>query len=159
MATGKEQKITITATSHLNEDEINKMVREAEANAAEDKKKKELIEAKNRADNLIYQTEKSLKEYGDKAPADLKGKITSQIESLKKTIEGENAEDIKKSTDELEKIVGELSTHMYQQSSAGTGGQNAGPGASNDAQGSQEQAADGNKPEDDVIDAEFEAKD
>jgi len=159
MATGKEQKITITATSHLNEDEINKMVREAEANAAEDKKKKELIEAKNRADNLIYQTEKSLKEYGDKAPADLKGKINSQIESLKKTIEGENAEDINKSTDELEKIVGELSTHMYQQSSAGTGGQNAGPGAANDAQGSQEQAADGNKPEDDVIDAEFEAKD
>ena len=159
MATGKEQKITITATSHLNEDEINKMVREAEANAAEDKKKKDLIEAKNRADNLIYQTEKSLKEYGDKAPADLKAKVNSQIESLKKTIEGENAEDIKKSTDELEKIVGELSTQMYQQSSAGTGGQNAGPGAATDAQGSQEQAADGNKPEDDVIDAEFEAKD
>src|SRR5450830_936240 len=90
MATGKEQKITITATSHLNDDEINKMVREAEANAADDKKKKELVEAKDRADNLIYQTEKSLKDYGDKAPADMKGKITGQIEALKKTMESDN---------------------------------------------------------------------
>ncbi|MHB1377580.1 MAG: molecular chaperone DnaK, partial [Candidatus Humimicrobiaceae bacterium] len=164
MATGKEQKITITATSHLNDDEINKMVREAEANAADDKKKKELIEAKNRTDNLIYQTEKSLKEYGDKAPADMKSKITAQIESLKKTAEGENTEDIKKSTDELEKLVGELSTHMYQQSSAssGAGSQNAGPGGGGGASGSTgagEQQSGGSKPEDDVIDAEFEAKD
>lgn len=159
MATGKEQKITITATSHLNEDEINKMVREAEANAAEDKKKKELIEAKNRADNLIYQTEKSLKEYGDKAPADMKGKITARIESLKKIVEGENTEEIKKSTDELEKLVGELSTHMYQQSSAGAGAGGTGPGAASDSAGAGEQAAGGSKPEDDVIDAEFETKD
>jgi molecular chaperone DnaK len=159
MATGKEQKITITATSHLNDDEINKMVREAEVNAAEDKKKKELVEAKNRADNLIYQTEKSLKEYGDKAPADMKSKITAQIESLKKTIESENAEDIKKSSDELEKLVGEFSTHMYQQaSSGGAGAQNAGPGGAAGAAGGAEQAG-GSKPEDDVIDAEFETKD
>ncbi|MHB1275650.1 MAG: molecular chaperone DnaK, partial [Candidatus Humimicrobiaceae bacterium] len=159
MATGKEQKITITATSHLNDDEINKMVREAEANAAEDKKKKELIEAKNRADNFIYQTEKSLKEYGDKAPADMKSKITARIESLKKTVEGENTEEIKKSTDELEKLVGELSTHMYQQSSAGAGAGSTGPGAASDSAYAGEQAAGGSKPEDDVIDAEFEAKD
>ena len=161
MATGKEQKITITATSHLNDDEINKMVREAEANAADDKKKKELIEAKNRADNLIYQTEKSLKEYGDKAPADMKSKITAQIESLKKMAEGQNTEDIKKSTDELEKLVGEFSTHMYQQSSAssGAGSQNAGPGGASGSTGAGEQPSGGSKPEDDVIDAEFEAKD
>jgi molecular chaperone DnaK len=162
MATGKEQKITITATSHLNDAEINKMVREAEANAAEDKKKKELIEAKNRADNLIYQTEKSLKEYGDKAPADMKSKITAQIESLKKTVEGENTEEIKKSTDELEKLVGEFSTHMYQQSSAGgAGAGSAGPGGTsgNAGAGAGEQASGGSKPEEDVIDAEFEAKD
>ena len=161
MATGKEQKITITATSHLNEDEINKMVREAEANAEQDKKKKELIEAKNRADNLIYQTEKSVKEFGDKAPADMKSKITAQIESLKKVLEGENTEDIKKSTDELEKIVGELSTLMYKQSSAnaGAGAQNAGPGGAAGSAGAGEQPSGGSKPEDDVIDAEFEAKD
>ncbi|MCE5330016.1 molecular chaperone DnaK [bacterium] len=164
MATGKEQKITITATSHLNDDEIKKMVREAEVNAAEDKKKKELVEVKNRADNLIYQTEKSLRDYGDKAPADTKSKITGQIEALKKTMESENTEEIKKGTDSLEKLVGELSTHMYQQSSAGAGtgagaGANAGPGGFGGSAGPQEQSAAGSKPEDDVIDAEFEAKD
>lgn len=161
MATAKEQKITITATSHLSDDEINKMVREAEANSAEDKKKKELVEAKNRADNLIYQTEKSLKDYGDKAPADMKGKITGQIEALKKTMESDNIDEIKKGTDDLEKSVGELSTHMYQQSSAGAGtGPGAGAGsAGQGGSGAGEQAAGGSKPEDDVIDAEFEAKD
>lgn len=163
MATGKEQKITITATSHLSDGEINKMVREAEANSAEDKKKKELVEAKNRADNLIYQTEKSLKDYGDKAPADMKGKITGQIEALKKTMESDNTDEIKKGADDLEKSVGELSTHMYQQSSAGAGkGSSAGAGAGSAGQGGPgagEQAAGGSKPEDDVIDAEFEAKD
>ncbi|MCL4384762.1 MAG: molecular chaperone DnaK [Cyanobacteria bacterium] len=155
MATGKEQKITITATSHLSDDEINRMVREAEANAAEDRRKKELVEAKNRADNLIYQSEKTLKDYGDKVPADMKSKITSQIDSLKKTMEGENTEEIKRSTDALEKMVGELSTYMYQQSSASTGAGTAGAGAS--TAGSQ--ASGGSKPDDDVIDAEFEAKD
>jgi len=161
MATAKEQKITITATSHLSDDEINKMVREAEANSAEDKKKKELVEAKNRTDNLIYQTEKSLKDYGDKAPADMKGKITGQIEALKKTMESDNIDEIKKGTDDLEKSVGELSTHMYQQSSAGAGtGSGAGAGsAGQGGSGAGEQAAGGSKPEDDVIDAEFEAKD
>jgi molecular chaperone DnaK len=161
MATAKEQKITITATSHLSDDEINKMVREAEANSAEDKKKKELVEAKNRADNLIYQTEKSLKDYGDKAPADMKGKITGQIEALKKTMESDNIDGIKKGTDDLEKSVGELSTRMYQQSSAGAGtGSGAGAGsAGQGGSGAGEQAAGGSKPEDDVIDAEFEAKD
>lgn len=163
MATAKEQKITITATSHLSDDEINKMVREAEANSAEDKKKKELVEAKNRADNLIYQTEKSLKDYGDKAPADMKGKITGQIEALKKSMESDNIDGIKKGADDLEKSIGELSTHMYQQSSAGAGtGSDTGAGAGSAGQGGSgagEQAAGGSKPEDDVIDAEFEAKD
>lgn len=163
MATAKEQKITITATSHLSDDEINKMVREAEANSAEDKKKKELVEAKNRADNLIYQTEKSLKDYGDKAPADMKGKITGQIGALKKTMESDNTDEIKKGADDLEKSVGELSTYMYQQSSAGAGtGSGTGAGAGSAGQGGSgagEQAAGGSKPEDDVIDAEFEAKD
>ena len=159
MATAKEQKITITATSHLSDDEINKMVREAEANSAEDKKKKELVEAKNRADNLIYQTEKSLKDYGDKAPADMKGKITGQIEALKKTMESDNIDEIKKDTDDLEKSVGELSTHMYQQSSAGAGSGAGAGSAGQGGSGAGEQAAGGSKPEDDVIDAEFEAKD
>ena len=161
MATGKEQKITITATSHLNEDEINRMVREAEANAAEDRRKKELVEAKNRADGLIYQSEKTLKDYGDKVPADMKNKVTSQIDVLKKVMEGENTEEIKRNTDTLEKLIGELSTYMYQQSSAGAGaGASAGAGAGAYGAGTGSQASSGgSKPEDDVIDAEFEAKD
>jgi len=154
MATAKEQKITISGTSHLNDDEVNKMVREAESHASDDKKKKELVEAKNRADNLIYQSDKSLKDFGDKAPADMKAKITEQMDVLKKTMEGEDSEAIKRDTDTLEKLFGELSTAMYQQSSsAGQGQQTAGENA-------QDAGADNSsKADEDVIDAEFEAKD
>ncbi len=157
-ATGKEQKITITATSHLSDDEINKMVREAESHAADDKKRKEFVEIKNRADGLVYQTEKSLREYGDKVPADMKTKITSQIDSVKKIMEGEDADAIKRETDTLEKLVGEMSTLLYQQTSSQAGG--AGPQAQPGTDGSQAEGQSGGKAEDeDVIDAEFEAKD
>ncbi len=157
-ATGKEQKITITATSHLSDDEINKMVREAESHAADDKKRKEFVEVKNRADGLVYQTEKSLREYGDKVPADMKTKITSQIDSVKKIMEGEDADAIKRETDALEKLVGEMSTLLYQQTSSQAGG--AGPQSQPGADGSQaESQADGKAADEDIIDAEFEAKD
>lgn len=157
-ATGKEQKITITATSHLSDDEINKMVREAESHAADDKKRKEFVEVKNRADGLVYQTEKSLREYGDKVPADMKTKITSQIDSVKKIMEGEDADAIKRETDTLEKLVGEMSTLLYQQTSSQAGG--AGPQGQPGADGSQaESQSDGKAADEDVIDAEFEAKD
>ncbi|MDD3520879.1 MAG: Hsp70 family protein, partial [Actinomycetota bacterium] len=159
-ATGKEQKITITATSHLSDDEINKMVREAESHASDDKKRKELVEVKNRADGMVYQTEKSLREYGDKVPADMKTKITAQIDSVKKILEGEDADAIKKETDTLEKLVGEMSTLLYQQTSSQAGGAGpqgqpgAGAGGSQSAGQAEEKAED-----EDVIDAEFEAKD
>ena len=159
-ATGKEQKITITATSHLSDDEINKMVREAEAHASDDKKRKEVVEVKNRADNMIYQTEKSLREYGDKVPADMKTRITGQIDSVKKIMEGEDVDAIKRETDTLEKLVGEMSTLLYQQTSsqAGGPGPQGQPGTGPD--GSQTAGQAGGKTEDeDVIDAEFEAKD
>ncbi|HHT78390.1 MAG TPA: molecular chaperone DnaK [Actinobacteria bacterium] len=157
-ATGKEQKITITATSHLSDDEINKMVREAESHAADDKKRKEFVEVKNRADGLVYQTEKSLREYGDKVPADMKTKITSQIDSVKKIMEGEDADAIKRETDALEKLVGEMSTLLYQQTSSQAGG--AGPQSQPGTDGSQaESQADGKAADEDIIDAEFEAKD
>ena len=157
-ATGKEQKITITATSHLSDDEINKMVREAESHAADDKKRKEFVEVKNRADGLVYQTEKSLREYSDKVPADMKTKITSQIDSVKKIMEGEDADAIKRETDALEKLVGEMSTLLYQQTSSQAGG--AGPQSQPGADGSQaESQADGKAADEDIIDAEFEAKD
>lgn len=159
-ATGKEQKITITATSHLSDDEINKMVREAEIHASDDKKRKEVVEVKNRADNMIYQTEKSLREYGDKVPADMKTRITGQIDSVKKIMEGEDVDAIKRETDTLEKLVGEMSTLLYQQTSsqAGGSGPQGQPGTGPDGSQTAGQA-DGKTEDEDVIDAEFEAKD
>jgi len=161
LATGKEQKITITATSHLSEDEIKRMVKEAELHAEEDRKRKELIETKNKADNLIYQTTKSLKDYGDKVPSDMQAKINSQIDALKKVMESDDSDAIKKETDSLEKLVGEMSTYLYQQTSsgAGAGGYNATGQQGPQDFGSQSAGAGGGKSDDDVIDAEFEAKD
>ncbi|HNV70604.1 MAG TPA: molecular chaperone DnaK, partial [Candidatus Ozemobacteraceae bacterium] len=100
MATGKEQKITITSSHALNKDEIDKMVKEAEKYAQEDAKVKEKIDAKNQAESLIFNAEKSLKELGDKVPADLKVTIEGKISELKKALEGNDVEDIKKKTEE-----------------------------------------------------------
>jgi molecular chaperone DnaK len=160
-ATGKEQKITITATSHLSDDEIERMVNEAKEHADEDKKQREAIDAKNTADGLVYSTEKLLKDMGDKVPADMKKKIEDQVGALKKAIESNDAEQMKKETETLQTLQNELSQQMYAQSSAGA--QGAGPGAGPDAGAAGGQAGggqqDGNGSDEDVIDAEFEAKD
>ncbi len=160
-ATGKEQKITITATSHLSDDEIERMVNEAKEHADEDKKQREAIDAKNTADGLVYATEKLLKDMGDKVPADMKKKIEDQVGVLKKAIESNDVEQMKKETETLQNLQNELSQQMYAQSSAGgPGGQDAGPGAG--AAGGQQPGGDqqgGSGADDDVIDAEFEAKD
>ena len=97
LGTGKEQSIRITASTGLNKDEIDKMVRDAEAHAAEDKKKRELIEAKNHADSLVYQTEKSLAEFGDKIGADEKKRIEDGVAAVKKAMEGGRFRSHKKS--------------------------------------------------------------
>ena len=161
-ATGKEQKITITATSHLTDDEIERMVNEAKEHAEEDKKKRESIDARNTADGLVYSTEKLIKEMGDKVPADMKTKIEDQVKVLKKAIESDDTEQIKKETEMLQNLQNELSQKLYSQAGAGAGqetgpgGQQAGPG------GPGAGAAGGQKTEndeEDVIDAEFEAKD
>jgi len=162
MATGKEQKITITATSHLTDDEIDKMVKEAKEHTEEDKKKRALIEAKNNADNLIYATEKLFKDVGGKAPADIKKKIEDQVAVLKKSLESENADEIKKETEKLQNLHNDLSQALYSQAGAGAGtggpgGQGAaGPGASGEQQAGGQQKS---SEDEDVIDAEFEAKD
>ncbi len=167
-ATGKEQKITITATSHLTDEEIKRMVDEAKEHAEDDKKKRVLIDAKNNADSLIYTTEKLLKDVADKVPADMKKKIEDQVKVLKKSLESENEDEIKKETETLQNLQQELSQKMYAQSGAGAGGAGAGgpgaaPGGPGAGPGSGPGAAGGQKPgangEDDVIDAEFEAKD
>ena len=165
-ATGKEQKITITATSHLSDDEIERMVNEAKENADEDKKKRESVDARNNADGLVYSTEKLLKDMGDKVPADMKTKIEDQVKVLKKAIESGDAEQMKKETETLQNLQNDLSQKLYSQAGAGDGqgagpeagpgGQQAGPGGPGAAGGGEKKNGNG---EEDVIDAEFEAKD
>ncbi len=147
LGTGKEQSIRITASSGLSKDEIDKMVRDAEAHSSEDKKKRELIEAKNHADSTVYQTEKSLKEFGDKIDAAEKQKIEEKLAELKKSMEGSDPEEMKKIGDELTQASHKLAEAVYAQAQQpGAGAEQAG------AAGHGEKSA---KP-DNVVDADFE---
>ncbi|SCM72229.1 molecular chaperone DnaK [Desulfovibrio sp. 86] len=148
MGTGKEQSIKITASSGLSEDDIQKLVREAETHADEDKKKQELIEARNHADSLIYGTEKSLTDLGDKADATVKSDIETKMANLRKLMEGEDAAAIKTATDELAKASHKLAEQLYQQQAQQPGGQ-PGPQA-----GAAEGQSHGNAG-DDVVDADY----
>ena len=130
LGTGKEQHIQITSSSGLSEDEINRMVKDAEANAAADKEKREAVDAKNEADSLVYQTEKTLKEVGDKIGAAEKQKIEDACAALKKAIEGGNTADIKAKSEELKQASYKMAEEMYKQQGAqGTAGAGAQPGA------------------------------
>jgi molecular chaperone DnaK len=144
LGTGKEQSIRITASSGLSKDEIDKMVRDAEAHSAEDKKKRELIEARNQADSLAYQTEKSLKEYGDKIDAAEKQAIEEKLAALKKTLEGSDAEAMKKAGEELMQASHKLAEAVYAKAQGGAEGQSG------------EAAQDGGAKGDNVVDADFE---
>ncbi|MCD6527122.1 MAG: molecular chaperone DnaK [Desulfuromonas sp.] len=149
MGTGKEQSIKITASSGLSDDEIEKMVKDAELHSDEDKKKRELIEARNQADSLVYSTEKSLKDHGDKVDAETKTNIEAALEELKKVMEGDDAEAINKAVEALAQASHKLAEAMYsqaQQEAGAEGSEGAGP----------EAAAEG---DDDVVDAEFEEVD
>ncbi len=149
LGTGKEQSIRITASSGLSKEEVEKMVRDAESHAAEDKKKRELIEARNQADSLAYQTEKSLKEFGDKIDAADKQKIEEKLASLKKALEGNDADAIKQSSDELMQASHKLAEAVYAKGQAAEGGAEQPGGGAAGAQGG---AAAGEK----VVDADFE---
>jgi molecular chaperone DnaK len=116
-ATGKSQHITITSSSGLTEADIERMKKEAEEHAEDDKKKKELIEAKNQADTLIYTAEKTLKDAGDKADSNLKGEVEAKVKSLKDVKDTENLEEIKTQIDNLNKALMELGSKMYEQAS------------------------------------------
>lgn len=147
MGTGKEQAITITSSGGLQQDEIDRMVKEAEAHAAEDKAKKEEIEVKNNADSLVYQAEKAVKDFEGKADVATLEQVTKAKDALKAAIESGNVEDIKAKSEELTKPLYELSTKMYEQAQAAQ--QTAG-----DAQGAQG-AQGGAQQNDDVVDAEY----
>jgi len=114
-ATGKSQTIRIEGSTGLSKEEIEKMKKEAEIHTAEDQKKKELIEVRNLADNLIYTTEKTLREAGDKVAADAKKEIEEKIESLKKVKDGDNIEDIKQKTQELSLAIQKIGAELYKQ--------------------------------------------
>ena len=149
LGTGKEQSIQITASSGLSDADIEKLVKEAEAHAADDKKKQDLISARNQADGLIYGTEKSIKDLGDKLDAALKSDIEGKIASLKTLMEGEDVEAIKKATEELAQASHKLAEQLYQQQAPNGGAQQPGAGANPGAG-----AAQGNN-NDDVVDADF----
>ncbi|WP_321529732.1 molecular chaperone DnaK [uncultured Desulfuromonas sp.] len=146
MGTGKEQSIKITASSGLSDEEIEKMVKDAEMHSSEDKKKRELIEARNQADSLVYSTEKSLKDHGDKVDEETKGNIEKALEDLKKAMEGDDAEAINKAVEALAQASHKLAEAMYADAQQEAG-----------AEGGAEEAAAGG--DEDVVDAEFEEVD
>ena len=121
MATNNEQKIAITASSNLSEEEIDKAVKEAEAHAAEDKKKKEEVEVRNNADSFVYNTEKTLKELEGKISADEKAKVESEIANVKKALEGTDTDAIKAATEKLTQVFYEISQKLYTDAQAAAG--------------------------------------
>jgi molecular chaperone DnaK len=147
-ATGKEQSIQITASSGLSQDEIDKLIKDAELHAEDDKKKRELIDARNHADALIYSTEKSIKEMGDKIDPATKTDVETAIGSLKTAMEGEDTEEIKRLSEALTQSSHKLAEAMYQQASQSQEQPQEG------AEGFSDQGA--GAADDDVVDADFE---
>jgi molecular chaperone DnaK len=160
LGTGKQQSIQIKSSSGLSEQEVEKMKKDAEAHSAEDKKRREVVDLKNQADQLIYSTEKTLKEHGDKVSAETRGKIESAVNNLKETIKGEDGSAIKKAMENLSDTAQELGKVLYEEAAKkqAAGGQaSSGPRPSEQKGGEGEVHRKGGG--DDVIDAEFEAKD
>jgi molecular chaperone DnaK len=165
LGTGKQQSIEIKSSSGLSDDEVEKMAKDAEAHAEEDKKKREVVDLKNQADQLIYSTEKTLKEHGDKVSADVRGNIENAVNNLKEAVKGEDADAIKKTIENLGTASQELGKVLYEEA-AKKQAASAPPQPEPGQAGPTEQAPPP-PPEDepkrkkaeDVIDAEFEAKD
>ncbi|MFR7989859.1 MAG: molecular chaperone DnaK [Anaerovoracaceae bacterium] len=161
LGTGKEQKITITSSTNLSEDEINQKVKEAEAYAEEDKKRKAQIEERNKAENLVYETEKALKELDGKISPDEKKSVEDAKEDLKKALEANNPDDIKAKTDVLTEKFHAISTKLYEQAQAaqqgaGAAGFDPNAGAAGGAAGN---GASNGPADDNVVDADYEVVD
>ena len=152
LATQKEQSIKITASSGLSKDEVEKLVKDAQSHTEEDKKRRKLAEAKNQADNLVYQTEKNIAEYGDKVSPEEKTKIQDAVAALKKSLEGSDAEAIESATQTLMTASHKLAEEMYKKAASATGAQGAPTGEGGDGAGD-------TKTEEKVVDAEFEEVD
>ena len=150
LGTGKEQKITIQSDSGMSKEDIDRMVKEAKAHEAEDKKQKEAVDAKNMGENLVYQAEKAVKDFGDKADSAKVSAVNDAIAKLKDALKGGDTEAIKKATEALQKPLYELSAQAYQQAGPQAGAQGA-AGAQQQAGGASEQK----KDDDNVVDAEY----
>jgi len=164
--TGKEQSIRITASTKLSDEDIEKMVKEAEKFAEDDKKKKEEVELLNQANSIVYSTEKSVKDYGDKVSADEKANIEKELTSLKEVIKAKDQEKIKSSMESLQKASHKLAEEIYKtsaaQQNAGAGagtGPESGPQPGPESQGDNAEDASSKESKEDVIDAEFKAED
>lgn len=156
LGTGREQKITITANSGLSDNEVERMVKEAESHADEDKKKRESIDVKNQGDSVLYQTEKSIKELGDKVPADAKGKIEAAQGRLREALKGDNTDEIKSAMDSLNQVFQEISAELYKQQppTDAADGSSAGSGNAADNADDEKKADDG-----ETIDADYKVVD
>ena len=130
-ATGNEQKVTITASSNLSEEDINEAIKDAEAHASEDKKRKEEIEVKNTAESLVYSTEKTLEELGDKISGEEKAQVEEEVANTKKAIEANDVEQMKEASDKLTKVFGEVAQKLYSQANP-NGAQAGGPSVDED---------------------------
>ena len=145
-ATNREQKITITASSGLNKDEVDRMVKEAQRFADEDRKRKEEVEIRNNADSALYQSEKMLRDLGDKVPADIKSQVEEKINALKNVKDSRDPQQVKRATEELAQTLKKIGEQMYQQ----TGGAGAPPPPGGEP-GGQQQGPKGS----DTVDGEF----
>ena len=157
LGTGKEQSIKIESSSGLSEDEVQEMTQQAQTHAEEDKKRREVIDLKNQSDQLVYQTEKTLKEHGEKVSAEARGNIENALNNLKETLKGEDGDAIKKASEALTEAAQELGKILYEEAAKAQAAQ-----APTEEAPADQQAPEGDskkKVDSDVIDAEFEAKD
>ena len=152
--TGKEQKIRVESSSGISKEEIERMVKEAETHSEEDKKKREQVEIRNQADTLIYTTEKSLKDYGDKVGEEEKKKINEALDKAKESLKGDDAETIKKATEELTQSSHKLAEAMYQQAAKQQAEAQAEQAPKEEAKKDEEKGQ-----EEDVVDAEYKVED
>ena len=149
LGSGKEQSITITASTNMNKDEIEKAVKEAEQFAAEDKAKREAVDVRNGADQLVYQTEKTMTELGDKVPADEKTAITAKLDALKEALKSDDMAKIKEKQEDLQKDMHAMSEKLYKDAAAASGAAQQGAEPQNDAPDM------GGKGDDNVVDADY----
>ncbi len=149
LGTGKEQHISITASTNMSKEDIDRAVKDAEAYAAEDAKKKEEIDARNEADQMVYQVEKSMSDFGDKVTQADKDAVNPKVEALKEALKGSDINAIKNAKDELQKAFYEVAQRVYQQTG---GGQDGGAGPDVSGQGTSSM---GGNPDDNIVDADF----